>query len=56
MSQDKDAMELDWDVEIETCFECGGDGYVHDCGEDICFCLNPEPNVKCSQCLGKGYL
>lgn len=43
--------ELDW----EDCNECGGSGYsYHDCGEDVCCCLDPEDNVKCDQCSGNG--
>lgn len=31
------------------------DGYVgHDCGEDTCCCLDPEPNEKCGTCGGDG--
>jgi hypothetical protein len=37
------------------CWKCGGEGYTdHDCGEDCCCCLNPEPNVRCDECDGKG--
>jgi hypothetical protein len=39
-------------VECETCYGEGVDG--HDCGEDSCICLNPEPNVTCSTCGGFG--
>lgn len=36
------------------CEQCE-DGYsYHDCGEDSCCCLNPEPNVVCDTCNGKG--
>lgn len=39
------------------CWNCGGDGYSdHDCGDDCCCCLDPEPNVPCDICLGKGAL
>jgi len=49
-----------------TCAQCGNetqwrdctncvDGMVdHDCGEDVCCCLDPEPNVRCDICCGKG--
>lgn len=31
------------------------DGYDgHDCGEDCCVCLDPEPNVVCDVCRGRG--
>jgi hypothetical protein len=37
------------------CWRCGGEGYSeHDCGEDCCVCLHPEPNVRCDICHGKG--
>ena len=36
------------------CWNCE-DGYSdHDCGEDCCCCLNPEPNVRCDICDGLG--
>ncbi len=36
------------------CFKCE-DGYSHhDCGEDTCACLKPEPNVPCDLCDGQG--
>lgn len=37
------------------CWDCGGDGVCdHDCGDDTCCCLHPEPNVACSTCRGRG--
>ena len=39
----------------EDCQDCGGDGFRgHDCGEDPCCCLDPEENVPCDICDGKG--
>lgn len=38
-------------IECENCDD-GLDG--HDCGDDICCCLNPEDNVTCQYCGGKG--
>ena len=36
------------------CYNCE-DGYSHhECGEDTCVCLNPQPNVICDICGGKG--
>jgi hypothetical protein len=26
----------------------------HDCGDDCCCCADPEPNVTCDICKGKG--
>lgn len=37
------------------CVDCGGEGHSeHDCGEDCCNCVHPEPNIRCSTCGGKG--
>jgi hypothetical protein len=37
------------------CWQCGGEGVSHhECGEDTCCCLNPEDNVICDICDGKG--
>lgn len=37
------------------CPNCGGSGFSsHDCGEDCCVCIDPEPNVVCDWCGGKG--
>lgn len=42
--------DVHW-VDCENCDE----GYTgHDCGEDCCCCLYPEPNVVCDICDGKG--
>ena len=42
---------FDW----TECWQCGGEGVTHhDCGEDTCCCLNPEDNVRCDICYGKG--
>lgn len=39
------------------CWDCGGEGVTHhDCGEDTCHCLNPEDNVTCETCGGRGTL
>jgi len=42
------------DVLWHECENCE-DGYSdHDCGEDICCCLDPVPNMVCDICNGKG--
>src|ERR1041385_316790 len=42
------------DVTFEDCYNCE-DGYsYHDCGEDCCCCIDPEPNVLCDICRGRG--
>jgi hypothetical protein len=43
------------------CGTCDGEGidpWAHDCGEDCCMCVNPEPNVRCDICRGRrgGYV
>lgn len=42
--------ELEW----RNCYNCEEGYSYHDCGEDCCCCLNPEPNVRCDICYGKG--
>lgn len=43
------------ELEPVQCDQCE-DGYsYHDCGEDCCCCLYPEPNVKCETCEGVGF-
>ncbi len=46
----------DWPMpDDEDCPNCGGTGYSgHECGEDCCACANPEDNVICDWCQGKG--
>lgn len=61
-------MSGDWDYSDTQCPKCGHetahrrcdaidceDGFYHDCGEDCCPCLNPEPNTPCEECHGRGY-
>lgn len=52
-----------WDCQCARCGstcdwqKCGAcdDGLSgHDCGEDCCCCLDPEPNVPCDICEGHG--
>lgn len=40
----------DWAV----CDDCEDGWSYHDCGEDCCACLHPEPNVRCDICGGNG--
>ena len=45
------------DTFYERCWDCGGEGYSgHDCLDDTCACLEPEPNVICETCDGEGVL
>jgi hypothetical protein len=38
-----------------ACDYCDEDGFSdHDCGDDTCCCLHPEPNVRCDVCRGRG--
>lgn len=41
--------EMDW----RDCYNCEEGYSYHDCGEDCCCCLDPEPNVCCDICKGK---
>lgn len=48
----------DWEFESTygECWSCGGSGESeHDCFDDTCCCLNPEPDT-CEVCKGEGYL
>jgi hypothetical protein len=38
---------------MTVCWECGGDGGFHDCGDDTCCCLEPT-DVECESCGGTG--
>lgn len=50
-SKDRLCCEMD----RVDCWDCGGEGVSgHDCGEDCCPCLDPEENVVCETCNGKG--
>lgn len=43
-----------WELEWRDCYNCEDGFSYHDCGEDCCCCLHPEPNVQCDICDGKG--
>lgn len=37
------------------CDNCCGTGFTHhDCGDDVCCCLEPEDNQCCDVCMGLG--
>jgi len=36
------------------CYNCEEGASHHECGEDTCVCLDPQPNVKCNVCNGTG--
>ena len=41
-----------------TCWNCSEeDGFcvAHECGKDSCACADPQMNVPCDVCGGKGY-
>jgi hypothetical protein len=42
------------EVEWEDCPDCEEGYSYHDCGEDCCCCIDPQPNVKCHTCDGEG--
>jgi hypothetical protein len=53
--KDKRAPWNEIDTEEVECPVCEGFGtFGHDCGEDVCPCLEPEENVICDVCAGKG--
>jgi hypothetical protein len=44
---------------VESCWQCGGEGGWHDCGEDCCACLEPDDQAgdfwhTCDVCEGSG--
>lgn len=40
----------------DVCQRCAGEGCYHDCGEDTCYCPDPESSdlVPCEDCSGTG--
>lgn len=38
------------------CWNTCNEGYFHDCGEDTCCCLDPEDDVPCEVCGGRGVI
>lgn len=49
--------QLAQSIEKVECWNCGGTGLsYHDCGEDCCCCAEPENNMRCDICNGKGWL
>lgn len=43
------------EVDAESCDQCEDGLSGHDCGDDTCCCLRPEPNIICDSCGGTGY-
>ena len=41
-------------VEFIECDSCEEGLSYHDCGEDCCNCIDPQPNVICDNCEGNG--
>ena len=38
-----------------VCWQCGGDGGYHNCGESSCCCLDSEEiTMRCDICRGQG--
>lgn len=53
---DKACPKCEHHTLMRDCGSCDGDGLgEHDCGEDCCVCLDPEPNTTCWECLGHGW-
>ena len=42
------------DSDDDACWQCGGEGGYHDCGEDCCCCAKPKIDVICQECHGDG--
>lgn len=42
------------DMVWRVCPNCEDGFNGHDCGEDCCCCVHPQPNVPCDTCEGKG--
>ena len=40
---------------IEDCEQCEDGLSGHECGEDCCCCAEPEDNLRCDYCQGRGY-
>lgn len=49
MNCDKCGAELEW----MECYNCNEGFTHHDCGEDVCACLDPEDDVVCDICEGE---
>jgi DnaJ-class molecular chaperone len=42
-------------TDTEECWQCHGEGGWHDCGEDVCCCLDKEEiTERCPECNGTG--
>ena len=42
-------------LDFDPCFQCGGSGFDdHDCGDDCCCCADPDDDVQCEACGGRG--
>ena len=50
----KGCEKCGWELSWRECWNCEEGFSYHDCGEDCCCCLNPENNVRCDICYGKG--
>lgn len=54
-SYDNQCARCGSSCDFVKCENCDEDGFVdHDCGEDCCCCADPEPNVVCDYCNGRG--
>lgn len=54
---DEDCPKCTARMYMRPCSYCDEDGMVdHDCGDDTCCCLHPEPNVRCDFCRGDTFV
>lgn len=42
------------DLVWQECRDCEDGLSGHDCGEDVCCCLDPDDNMICDTCGGRG--
>ena len=53
---DQDCPKCNAGAYERRCDQCEDGLCDHECGEDCCACLNPQLNVRCDECRGKGWL
>ena len=45
------------EMDDEPCWNCSGDGGFHDCGDDVCCCIDKDRITHdCDVCRGEGHL
>jgi hypothetical protein len=54
MTEECQCARCGGEAEWLRCANCDDGLSYHDCGEDCCCCVEPEPNVRCDWCSGTG--